>query len=154
MEKEGLVRAIKKLQEYGLEINTLVTDRHRQIAKWMREVQPNITHYFDVWHLAKGTININSVTAISFIILGFRKKLLALAKKKNCELIGEWIKSIINHMYWCAMSTPNGDQQLIKAKWLSIINHIHNKHHHQGVFKKCAHKIIHGQRRKKWLKPR
>ena len=72
LKKEGLVKVIKKLQEYGLEINTLVTDQHRQIAKWMKIV-PNITYYFDIWHLAKGTININSGIAISFIILGFPK---------------------------------------------------------------------------------
>ena len=56
MEKEGLVRAINNLQENGLEINILVTDRHRQIAKWIRETLPNVKHYYDVWHLAKGKI--------------------------------------------------------------------------------------------------
>ena len=33
--------------------------------------------------------------------LGFRKKLEALAKQKECELVGQWQRSIINHMYWC-----------------------------------------------------
>ena len=56
MEKEGLVRAINNLQENGLEINILVTDRHRQIAKWIRETLSNVKHYYDVWHLAKGKI--------------------------------------------------------------------------------------------------
>ena len=68
-------------------------------------VVPNITHYFHVWHLAKGTININSVIGIRFIILGFHKSYWHWPK--NCELLGEWIKSIINYMFWCAMSTPN-----------------------------------------------
>ena len=54
MEKEGLVRRVKKLTDYGLSIDVLVTDHHRQIAKWIRENLPNVTHYFDVWHVAKG----------------------------------------------------------------------------------------------------
>ena len=56
MEKEGLTRAVKKLQEYGLDIDIMVTDRHRQIAKWIREFLPHIKHYYDVWHLAKGKL--------------------------------------------------------------------------------------------------
>lgn len=54
MEKEGLVRRVKKLTDYGLSIDVLVTDRHRQIAKWIRENLSNVTHYFDVWHVAEG----------------------------------------------------------------------------------------------------
>ena len=53
MEKEGLIRAIDDLQEEGLTIGTLVTDRHNQIAKWMREEHPEIDHRYDVWHVAK-----------------------------------------------------------------------------------------------------
>ena len=57
MEKEGLVRAINTLQEFGIEIGTLVTDRHLQISKWIREELPSVTHYYDVWHVAKGILN-------------------------------------------------------------------------------------------------
>ena len=46
--------------------------------------------------------------------------------KEDCGLIGEWMKSIINHLYWSAVSTQSGDGELIKAKWLSLDNHIHN----------------------------
>ena len=53
MEKEGLIRAVKKLQEYGLGIDIMVTDRHRQIAKWIGQFLPHIKHYYDVWLLAK-----------------------------------------------------------------------------------------------------
>ena len=42
--KEGLVRSVKKLTDYGLSIDVLVTDRHGQIAKWIRENLPNVTH--------------------------------------------------------------------------------------------------------------
>ena len=54
MEKEGLVRSVEKLQENGLIIGQLITDKHRSIAKWIREELPHVTHYYDVWHIAKG----------------------------------------------------------------------------------------------------
>ena len=54
MEKEGLSRAIQHMKDKGLAIEVLVIDRHKQIAKWIREKHPEIKHYFDVWHVAKG----------------------------------------------------------------------------------------------------
>ena len=54
MEKEGLCRVLNSLQQKGFTIAELITDRHRQINKWLRETHPNITHYFDIWHVAKG----------------------------------------------------------------------------------------------------
>ena len=54
MEKEGLSRALQHLHDKGLLVQVLVTDRHSQIAKWLRETHPEINHYFDVWHVAKG----------------------------------------------------------------------------------------------------
>ena len=56
MEKEGLVRSISFLQKHSLDIGLLVTDRHTQIAKWMRENHSSIDHRYDAWHLAKGKI--------------------------------------------------------------------------------------------------
>lgn len=56
MEKEGLARAISFLHGRQMSIGVLVTDRHRQINKWIRETQPNTKHYYDVWHVAKGNI--------------------------------------------------------------------------------------------------
>ena len=38
MEKEGLERSLKYLTEEGLSVNTLITDRHVQIRKYMREM--------------------------------------------------------------------------------------------------------------------
>lgn len=54
MEKEGLHRCMKFIQEQGLDMDILVTDRHPGINKWMREVHPNVTHFYDIWHVAKG----------------------------------------------------------------------------------------------------
>ncbi|XP_019859639.1 PREDICTED: uncharacterized protein LOC109587862 [Amphimedon queenslandica] len=137
MELEGLKRAMTKVNEHGMEISTLITDCHQQISKWLRETHPNIRHHFDVWHLAKG----------------IKKKVNTLAKQQDCEMIREWSKSIINHLYWCAVSTPDGNQDMIHDKWLSLINHIHNKHHHSGLFKKCLHGRICNRAKKKWFKP-
>ena len=78
-----------------------------------------------------------------------------MAKEKECELIREWMKSVINHLYWSAVSTPSGDGEKIKAKWLSLDNHIHNKHSGHGkVFPKCEHGRLPRRGRKKWFKPR
>ena len=54
MEKAGLERVLTYLQQSGLAVEVLVTDRHVQINKWLREQHPSIKHYYDVWHVAKG----------------------------------------------------------------------------------------------------
>uniref|UniRef100_A0A1X7U695 Uncharacterized protein n=1 Tax=Amphimedon queenslandica TaxID=400682 RepID=A0A1X7U695_AMPQE len=82
-------------------------------------------------------LNQNIVLDIQLV----QKKLLALAKQKDCEVIGDWTKSIINHLYWCAMSSPSNlssSPDLIRDKWVSVVNHMHNKYCHTGTFKKCA----------------
>ena len=86
----------------------------------------------------------------------FRKKIEALSKEKECELVGEWKKSMINHLYWSSVSTPDGDGDLIQAKWVSLDNHIHNRHKKHGkYFSACKHKAIRKKgRKKKWFKPR
>ena len=73
------------------------------------------------------TINFDIVSSMLESYAGLRKKMEKLAKEKDCELIGEWRKSVINRLYWSAVSTPSGDGEEIKAKWLSLDNHIHNK---------------------------
>ena len=53
MEKEGFVRAVNKLQQ-GFKVDTLITDKHSQISKWVRENLPETNHRYDIWHIAKG----------------------------------------------------------------------------------------------------
>ena len=60
MEKEGLQRVLQYLHENGMAVEILVTDRHRQINKWLRETYPEIKHFFDVWHVAKGNLRISN----------------------------------------------------------------------------------------------
>ena len=58
---------------------------------------------------------------------------------------------MINHFYCCAMSTEKGNEDLIRAKWLLLANHIQNVHAGlDNLFPKCLHKRLQGQ---KWIKP-
>ena len=98
--------------------------------------------------MVKGiTKSITKLKVVCITCTGINKKMKAIAKK-DCEIIGEWSHSITNHLYWCATSIPSGDKELIKAKWLSLDNHIHNKHNHTGAFKKCVHKQL---QKRKWM---
>ena len=59
---------------------------------------------------------------------GLKKKLQKAAKYKDCAVVGEWTKSITNHMYWCAASSPNGDGDEMVKRWKSLIDHLCNDH--------------------------
>ena len=54
MEKEGLSRGIELLSANSLNINTLITDRHSQISKFVSKKHPSIENRYDVWHVSKG----------------------------------------------------------------------------------------------------
>lgn len=97
-----------------------------------------------------------SLSIFSFFYLALRRKLETVAKEKDCELVGEWMKSVINHLYWSAVSTPSGDGDVIKVKWLSVDNHIHNIHvGHGEAFPRCEHPPLPRRGRSiKWFKPR
>ncbi|ESO94773.1 hypothetical protein LOTGIDRAFT_161023 [Lottia gigantea] len=66
---------------------------------------------YDVWHLGKS--------------LG--KKLTKAANRKDCADLQPWVKSIKNHLWWCA-GTCDGDVTQPKERWMSILRHIVNKH--------------------------
>ncbi|XP_064632509.1 uncharacterized protein LOC135490875 [Lineus longissimus] len=104
IEKEGLIRCVRYLETEDVTISKIVTDRHVQINKWLRENLPDTDHRFDVWHLAKS----------------LKKKVGKASKEKNCGILEEWRRSIINHLYRCAATTPDGDPNMMLAKWLSI----------------------------------
>lgn len=54
MELEGLKRCRDQLTTNGLVVDELITDRHASVSKYVREQWPEVTHNFDVWHIAKG----------------------------------------------------------------------------------------------------
>lgn len=125
MELEGAKRSFSYLQSVGLHISVFISDRHRGIAKWIRECQTNCLHFFDIWHIARS----------------IGKGMLKFAKEKGCEKIGDWVKGVRNHLYWCATSTKQGFQEMIVAKWRSFMQHVSNMHenHSSPLFPKCAH---------------
>ena len=55
MELEGLKRRLKFLSNRGVKVDCIVTDRHPQIQKYLRE-EAKVTQFYDVWHVEKGTV--------------------------------------------------------------------------------------------------
>ena len=51
-ELEGVKRCFGFLQRLGVKIGVFISDRHRGIAKWIRENCPGTTHFSDIWHVA------------------------------------------------------------------------------------------------------
>ncbi|XP_034089581.1 uncharacterized protein LOC117557724 isoform X1 [Gymnodraco acuticeps] len=122
MELEGLKRSLELLKERGVTLDCIVTDRHLQIQKFLRE--SSITQFFDVWHIEKG----------------ISKQLEKAAKKKDCEKLRGWVKSIRNHIYWTAATSTTGPERV--AKWTSILNHVQDIHSHDDpLFPKCLHPL-------------
>lgn len=134
-ELEGAKRCFAYLQRLGVSISIFVSDRHRGIARWIREKCKATKHYFDVWHIARA----------------ITKKLLALSKEKGCEIIKDWMKGIHRHVYWCTTLTKAGFQSLIIAKWNSFMRHVCNKHvdHPDPLYTKCHHGDLEPR---KWMK--
>lgn len=56
MELEDLKRCRNAMEENGLQIASITTDQHISIREYVRDHWPEITHYFDIWHIAKGII--------------------------------------------------------------------------------------------------
>lgn len=78
--------------------------------------------------------------------VGLGKKIDALGKKRECKDVLEWRRSIINHMYWCAASTPDGDGDVMKAKWQIVALHTQNIHSNpdNDLYAECGHGILEG----------
>ena len=71
-----------------------------------------------------------------------------LSSNKDCSIISEWIKSITNHLYWCAASSPAGGGNEIVKCWKSLMDHICDSHD------TCYHcQLSLDERKKKWLIP-
>ena len=55
MELSNLKKILKFLKDQGMKIKSLTTDRHTSVRKYMRSFHGQIVHYFDIWHVDKGT---------------------------------------------------------------------------------------------------
>eukprot|EP00795_Rhopilema_esculentum_P011457 gene11457-21665_t len=125
MEFEGFKRSLQFLENNGLNVTTFISDRHLSIAKYFREERKDVLHYFDLWHLKKK----------------IRKILLSISNTKDCGDLSEWIKACERHLYWSATSTPDGNGDIIWAKFVSFLWHILDEHtgFEDPLFDHCAH---------------
>ncbi|KAH6933451.1 hypothetical protein HPB50_015017 [Hyalomma asiaticum] len=126
MEREELVRTPLKLESLGIKVQSVTTDRHPGVESYFRKERPDVQHYFDAWHVAKG----------------LRKKLMAASRSCNCAAIQLWIHSIVKHLYFVA-AAGGGDGNLIVSMWCSLLNHICNRHtNYDGPFRECLHEPL------------
>ena len=97
------------ITEDKLDIAKFVNDRHKGIAKMIREQYPDIFHGYDVWHMAKN----------------LRKKLNKAAKKH--PKIGAWNSQFVNHLWWCAENCGKNPELLVEMFHSSLF-HVLNIH--------------------------
>lgn len=106
------------------------------MTKILRESYPDLQHEFDLWHIVKG----------------IHKKLLS---SKQPTLV-PWVRSIGNHLWYCA-STCNGNADKLKEKWISLLNHITNRHQWMTgeYITECEHEAYSTEKSAEtaWLKP-
>ena len=62
------------------------------------------------------------------------------AEKKGNEPLFKWIKCVSNHLWWCSQ-TCGRNAEALRERWISILDHVVNKHRWKNnkYFKKCAH---------------
>ena len=140
LELRAFQNCLQDLDSVGFVVNTVATDRNKQVAKWIRTERPEIVHKYYPWHFSK---NIKS-------------KLRPLAKRKACKIIQEWIKPIGNHLFWCTENCGE-DPEKLKQMWKSLLHHICNKHKFTKTYPKysaCLHKTFSKEkvRKTKWIK--
>lgn len=95
------------------------------------------------------------VVCMTWCVSGVTKKMEALAKrKKGFSLAGKWIKSVNNHVYYCA-GTSGGNGDLSLAKWDSLVNHLQNIHvgHSSALHPVCLHGPLGPEEQKEWFTP-
>ncbi|XP_042149475.1 uncharacterized protein LOC120848823 [Ixodes scapularis] len=145
MEKEGLVRSLAFTRDNQLTVQSLATDRHRSIGKHMREKEPAILHYFDVWHVSKSLLYEQIVFRI-----GRQEEPQCCRQEKDCRSIADSAQPAVNHLYWCAAASQ-GNAELLVDAWCSMTRHVVNIHtDHPGIYTTCFHNPI---EEGEWLVP-
>ena len=71
----------------------------------------HLQHSLDVWHKSKKLAS----------------TLADLAKRSPFKDLLPWIRSIVNHFWWCC-STCHGRVDKLLHRWSGILSHINNKH--------------------------
>lgn len=54
MEEKGFVQSLNLLEEKGVKVQAIVTDRHEGMEQFLRVEKKEITHYFDPWRIGEG----------------------------------------------------------------------------------------------------
>ncbi|XP_031176374.2 uncharacterized protein LOC116065059 [Sander lucioperca] len=132
MEKEGLKRSLALLEASGVTLDCIVTDRHVQIQKYLRE--KGITQYYDVWHIDKG----------------MSKNIDKLAKEKDCEVV-KTSNRVLGTISTGLHHHPRQAQRRWQSGHLSSITSTTFTHTKTPFFPKCEHSDVIDKRR--WLKP-
>ena len=124
--KMGFEKSLRLLKNEGIIPKQITTNCHVQIREHLRDQEPGIIHQFVVWHFVKN----------------IKMKLLAASKKSSCKIKEKWIRSI-GHFWW-ACATCEGDPELLRRKWISVLFYIQNKHEWTGRnrFTKCVHPTL------------
>lgn len=132
METKGFVRSLNFLEERGVKVQTIVTDRNKVMQKFLKEEKKKITHYFDPWRMGKG----------------IGKRIDELSKRRNTRDVGLWRNGVVNHLHWSTLTSSSGQETV--ANWTSVANHLQNVHTH-ALLPCCLHKpLVEGTQR---LKP-
>jgi len=103
----------------------------------MKTLFPHINHQADPWHFIKN----------------IKKRLFTASKSLSGRIIGLWLQSVTNQLWW-AMGSSIGNVQLCREKMLSMFGHITGCHDFPSheVFKKCEHPVLPEDRDKEYFK--
>ena len=74
-------------------------------------------------------------------VIEIQKVLIKLRKEKGCEVLGNWRRACVRHVYSAATSTLSGVGEVKWAKFQSCFYHIINKHKDfsNKIYNKCSH---------------
>ena len=113
MEKLGFVNVLEKIENEGLRIRSITTDRH--VQAYLAKSRTDIIHQFDIWHVAQEAL----------------KK--SFPKKPKLKAAKNWGRGSNRSL------TIFGG--VAKEKWTSVLFHVRNVHrwHNYELFKMCEH---------------
>ncbi|KAM4050161.1 uncharacterized protein ACNLHF_013885 [Anomaloglossus baeobatrachus] len=126
LKKKAFVRCLNRILRDQFEVAAIATEDHLKIKKTC-EQHYRIPHEYDAWQYTKS----------------IEKRLLAASKKENCSVIAKWIPSIKKHLWWCS-STSNGNAEVLRELWQSLLMHVTDRHEwdHGDMFHACAHRQL------------
>lgn len=98
--------------------------RPLRVSRDGRADSPGLSAKYDTYSLLD--IELNKVLHIETPVL--KKKLTAAVELKKFQELAPWIHAVVNHLYWCALSS-RPQPGLILAK--SLVHHVVDNHVHE-----------------------